>query len=292
MAAMQAPEPITIARTRHGPLERIVLTAPGPRHPAAVSVYRLGDLLVDAGGTRFAAALVDALRTAPPRRVVCTHQHEDHVGGVGALRRAFGAIPVHVPRAHLELLRTADGLPRYRAVAWGRPEPITDALPYDPGDRFEVGVTALEARSTPGHTPGHMALVARDARETFAITGDLYTSRSADGWYESAADDQIRSCRALAAIDALRMLPAHGRVRDDGAAALATLADWVERQAEAILATSARLGTRDCAAVAGALYGPEGDAATRTGGQVSRTSFVRSVLDPVRRLPAPAVRHE
>src|SRR5690349_7030646 len=97
-------ELIQIQRTRIGPFERIVLNAPDPIKPASLSVYRVGDTLIDSGGTRVAHALVDALRDDPPRRVLLTHQHEDHAGGVGALRRAFGHIPVHAERRYLSLL--------------------------------------------------------------------------------------------------------------------------------------------------------------------------------------------
>ena len=61
-------EVIDLKRTQHGPFERLMLTAPDVFKPAAQSVYRIGDTLIDTGGTRVADALVEALRHDPPRR--------------------------------------------------------------------------------------------------------------------------------------------------------------------------------------------------------------------------------
>src|SRR6185312_6363138 len=115
------------------------------------------------------------------------------------------------------------------AAVWGHPEAFDDAIPYDPGATFDAGGVTLEAIATPGHTPGHCAIVAKVGGDVLACTGDLYVTASPlVAWFESAADDAVRSCRALAAHGgALRMLPAHGRARDDGAAALTTMADNV-----------------------------------------------------------------
>src|SRR5262245_30035627 len=112
-------EAIEVRRVRFGPFERITLIVPDPNRPAATSVYRVGDTLIDAGGARVSHALVDTLRSNPPRRILLTHQHEDHVGGVGALRRAFGHVPVHAARSYLPLLAVADQLPDYRTRHWG-----------------------------------------------------------------------------------------------------------------------------------------------------------------------------
>lgn len=133
---------ISVTRSRHGPFERIALVARNGERPVMLSVYRVGDLLVDAGGTRVAPALARALAGDPPRRIVLTHQHEDHAGGVQALRRALGAIPVHAPVAHAAMLAEATPLRAYRAAAWGRPEPIPDAIPYQPGQVFEAAGVA------------------------------------------------------------------------------------------------------------------------------------------------------
>ena len=278
--------PIAVTRTRHGPFERIVLAATEGRK-SQLSVYRVGDLLVDTGGTRVSEALVEALRDDPPRRIVCTHQHEDHAGGAMALRRAFGDLPVEVPAAHVELLRAFDRVPEYRATAWGHPEPIPDARGYHGGARFPAGGATLEAVETPGHTPGHMALVATLGGESWALTGDLYvTDRPLTAWYESAADDMVRSLRLLAARPGLRALPTHGAALEDGGAAFVAVADLVEREADRVRAAAARLGTVEPAVLARELYGPEGPFAERSGGEFSTAAFVRSVLAPVRSLPA------
>ncbi len=281
---------VTVTRSRHGPFERIVLAAAIGRRSAVLSVYRLGDLLVDAGGTLVARALAGALADDPPRRIVLTHQHEDHAGGVQALRRAFGAIPVHAPAAHAGLLATAPPLPAYRAAAWGQPEAIPDAIPYRAGEVFEAAGAALEAVPSPGHTPGHMALVARESGRRTALTGDLYVGAEVRAaWYETAADDLVRSWRALAT-GPLSVLPTHGDAREDGERALGEVADRVERDAERVRRASERLGTTDPVRVAREVFGPERSLAALSGGEFSFAAFARSVLDPVRTLPAPPVR--
>lgn len=281
---------VAVSRTRHGPFERISLAAPTGGRESQLSVYRLGDLLVDGGGTRTAGALAEALRDTPPRRILLTHHHEDHAGGVAALRRAFGTIPVHAPAPYLGYLQATHELPMYRAFAWGNPEPIPDPTAFDVGAVFEADGVALEAVATPGHAPGHVAFVAHVDGLRYALTGDLYIGgRPLPGWYESSADDLIRSWRRLAA-SPLAMLPAHGRVRDDGDRALSDVADWLERTAEEVHAVAARLGTRDPVSVAVEAFGAEPPFSLLTGGEFSLAAFARSVLDPVRTLPAPPVR--
>jgi glyoxylase-like metal-dependent hydrolase (beta-lactamase superfamily II) len=283
-------DPVTVTRTQHGPFQRISLVVSRDGRDFQVSVYRLGDLLVDCGSARVAPALAAALRDEPVRRVVLTHQHEDHAGGVAELRRVLGHLPVHAPVDHVPFLRTAPELPPYRVVAWGRPEPIPDAVPYQGGATFEVDGVALEAVPTPGHTPGHMALVVRVNGVRFALTGDLYVGgKPLAAWYESAADDLVRSWRGLAARPTC-MLPTHGRVRDDGERALADVAEVVERASEKVLEAAARLGTDDPVLVAAEALGPEAPFARLSRGEFSNAAFARSVLAPVRALPASPVR--
>jgi len=282
-------ELIETQRTRVGPVERIMFIAPDPIRPAAQSVYRIGDTLIDAAGSRVAHALVAALESDPPRRVLCTHQHEDHVGGIGALRRAFGQIPVYAARSYLPLLATIDRVPDYRARYWGNPELITDAIGFDPGEVFELGGLTLQTVETPGHTPFHITFIARTRDATYALTGDLFTSPSPlIAWFESAADDTARSCRAVASAGAnLNLLPTHGRIRVNGRDTLLALADLIDQASAAVAQAAERVGNRDYQRLAHEVFGDD-DALRR---QVSESeygyaNFVRSVFDPVRSLPA------
>jgi len=280
---------IQVQRTRLGPIERIHLTAPDRDVPAAQSVYRIGDTLIDSAGTRVTAALIEALRDTPPRRVLCTHQHEDHVGGVPGLRRAFGHIPVYLARPYLPIVREPKRIPPYRVRYWGDAEPIDDAIGFDAGETFEVDGYTLETLDTPGHTPHHITFILRTHDATYACTGDLFTSaKPFVAWYESAADDAIRSCRAVAEVGPdLHMLPTHGRLRGaQSSDALLTLAAALEERAQAVLAAAEQLRTRDYAQLARAVFGG-GDAAQARASrnEFAYGNFVRSVLDPVRSLP-------
>ena len=209
---------------------------------------------------------------------------------MSGLRAVLGHLPVHAPADHAALLRQRVVIPLYRERVWGQPEPVPDALPYGEGALFEAGGVTLEAVPTPGHTPGHMCLVARAGDVTWALTGDLYVGpRPLVAWYESAADDLVRSWRKLARRP-FCMLPTHGAVREDGPQALAAVADFVEATAEKVLASAARLGTRDPVLVGADALGPESSFAHLSGGEFSNAAFARSVLDPVRALPATPVR--
>jgi hypothetical protein len=87
------------------------------------------------------------------------------------------------------------------------------------------------------------------------------------------------------------VLPAHGRIRLDGARRLDALGDYVERNADRVVVAAAALGTRDYAVVAAAVFGPDDAMAGYSEGEFSTACFVRSVLDPVRSLPATRVPH-
>ena len=290
---------VTVERSRHGPFERIVLSYPLPAtlegHPsvAALSVYRVGDILIDTGSTRTADALVRALADTPPQRVVLTHQHEDHAGGVNAVKRAFGDLPVHCPRSLVDIVRAGAPVPPHRELFWGHPEPVEDLLAYDPGHTFETWQFPLHTLATPGHSPGHVALYTTWGDHVYACTGDLFFSRRmVPAWFESAADDMARSQRAVADLGPrVVMLPTHGRVRDEGGAFLRTNADAIDHAADAVRDTAAQIGRSDLAAVTRAHFEQEDVTGALTGGEISLAAFTRSVLEPVRALPATSLAH-
>ena len=280
-----------VERSSHGPFQRLSFLRATAMGVAQMSVYRVGDTLIDTGGTPIGPDLVAALATDPPRRIVLTHQHEDHVGNVPLLKRHFGDVPVYAPRQHVGIIASTSRVPDYRAFFWGHPEPTEDLIPYEPGTEFDTGDAVLDAVLTPGHTPHHIALVATVAGVRYALTGDLYTSKPLEAWYESAADDMAASLRRLlpgAAMMPLVVLPTHGRVKDDGVSLLGDAADWLDREADRVRRAAAESGSSSHRTLAQVLYSHLGPDLTDacSGGEISRAAFVRSVREPVRALPA------
>jgi glyoxylase-like metal-dependent hydrolase (beta-lactamase superfamily II) len=93
-------------------------------------------------------------RGARVARIVLTHHHRDHVGGVAALREHFDA-PVVAHRNTAELL-----------AGWLD----VDELIQD-GDRLPCGDRSLSVLHTPGHASGHV--VVWDERSGVAAFGDM-----------------------------------------------------------------------------------------------------------------------
>ena len=290
---------VEVHRSFHGPFERILfrynlLEKTKPNGPQAeVSVYRLGNVLIDSGSSPTAQSLVEVLRDNPPHQIILTHQHEDHIGGINPLRKAFGNIPVFVPKTHVNVIEANEPLADYRAKFWGVPETPTQLSTYEAGHEFYLGGLTLRAYETPGHTPGHISLTLEWGDKLFACTGDLYFgSRFIPAFFESAADDMIRSQRLIAGLaDTIYMLPTHGKARADGREVLINSARQLEIAAEQIMARLDQFRRDDLLSLRKSVF-PGADVMGQiTQGEVSELAFVRSVVDPVKKLPASSLAH-
>lgn len=162
-------------------------------------------------------------------RIICTHGHPDHAGGVREL--ASGDVEVLMHPADFEGLHVGvrDALRRpTRGRLFASMTPTPDAAtPIVDGDVLPVA-GGLEVIHTPGHTPGSICLYARRDRQLFV--GDvLQRRRSGEVTFASSLySDDVAASRAsvqrLAALDVEMIVFSHyPPVRERGAEILADL---------------------------------------------------------------------
>ncbi|WP_321970510.1 MBL fold metallo-hydrolase [Paratractidigestivibacter sp.] len=223
-------------------------------------------LIVDAGtcddfnDTRLMRALV-RLGVDPARATVfCTHSHNDHTGLARELADT-GARLVMSKRSLVDL-RTfssygcrdflaarlaAEGSDAQLArelvcSQWERRADFTlDGVAVstvEPGDRVRCGRWSFEVVATPGHTPGHCALVLPGRR--MAFTGDalLFACSSFICFWPEVKDslgDQMATLRRFADMGLEQVFLGHGEQAGDyGERALVNLAHHERRSARAL----------------------------------------------------------
>src|SRR5512144_3249658 len=125
-----------------------------------------------------------------PERVILTHRHRDHLGGVAGLRARFPGLPV------AKMLWKDTDLP----------------------ERIEGDGVTLVPIHTPGHASDHLCFYLPEERALF--TGDLILSGSTTVIPEDDGDlgQYLDSLRRAQALGAQRIYSAHGPVIDDAAA--------------------------------------------------------------------------
>lgn len=183
-----------------------------------------GFTLVDTGMPGSAPALLRAAKELgqPLRRVVLTHAHGDHTGSLDALHAALPGVPLLISGRDARLLRGDRQLDPGEPQARLRGDLRPSAAPVQPLEDGEM-VGSLRAVATPGHTPGHLALL--DTRDGTLICGDAYhtvggVAVSGDlrplfplpalaTWHAPTA---LASARLLAEMNPTRLAPGHGRV--------------------------------------------------------------------------------
>lgn len=147
--------------------------------------------LVDTGLRNAPARILAALAqigTAPTEvtRIVVTHAHIDHAGGLADLARRTGA-PVAAHEADADHLRAGRPPPLDRSTGVGKVlrrqtgfAPTAVAEELVDGQVLDVG-GGLRVVHTPGHTPGHVSLLHEGTR--LLITGDaIWNIRTRVTW--------------------------------------------------------------------------------------------------------------
>lgn len=106
---------------------------------------------------------------ATPEKILVTHGHLDHAGGVAELAERLG-IPVEGPhREDAFLLETMAS--QARMFGFGSARGFTPDRWLEQGDEVKVGELVFEVRHCPGHTPGHVIFLLPEAK--LAFVGDV-----------------------------------------------------------------------------------------------------------------------
>lgn len=101
------------------------------------------------------------------RAVLLTHGHVDHVWNAAEVASALG-VPAYLHPADRYMLDDPGAAVGAGASGWEIEVPKDLELLED-GQRFTFGPLGLEARHTPGHTPGHCVFLT----DGLVISGDL-----------------------------------------------------------------------------------------------------------------------
>jgi len=96
-----------------------------------------------------------------PAALLCTHGHGDHIGGNAALKEAYPEAPLIIGATEAPLLTNAH---LNLSAGFGMPitSPPADSTVRE-GDVIDQAGIQLEVLDVPGHSPGHVVFVHRDA---------------------------------------------------------------------------------------------------------------------------------
>jgi len=189
-----------------------------------------GMTLIDTTFGRGAAKAILAQATRPIVRIVLTHAHQDHVGGLDALAAELPDAEVLMSARDAKLM-AGDNSPEPgepngdKIRGYGADTKPTRTIA--PGER----IGSLEVVAAPGHTPGHVALL--DTRDRTLYCGDAFSTLGgvattakvnprfplpAMATWDKATS--LRTARALAELQPSRLAVGHGPVLEAPVAAM------------------------------------------------------------------------
>ncbi len=156
-------------------------------------------------------------------RILLTHAHPDHLGGVARLRRAGSSAPVAIGVDDLEVGRGSVAPPQPEPItarllsrvtkpgAWGRTTAIPDATALEDGRHLDIA-GGVEVIATPGHTAGHVAfhLPARDVVIGGDVVFNVFRLRPSPAFLCWRTAPNLASVARLAELGAGTLALAHG----------------------------------------------------------------------------------
>ncbi|GIV79450.1 MBL fold metallo-hydrolase [Litorilinea aerophila] len=179
------------------------------------TAYWVDGLLIDAGPPCTARQLLRVLNPLHIDSIVVTHAHEDHMGGLPALRARYPHVPIYASRRTVPLLREPSRLAiqLYRRLLWGRPKPVPDVISLDEVDEvLRTPSYCFRVVETPGHSRDHISLY--EPTQRWIFSGDAFVGGPERHWpADSDLFAVLSSLRTLASLRPERLFPASGNVR-------------------------------------------------------------------------------
>jgi glyoxylase-like metal-dependent hydrolase (beta-lactamase superfamily II) len=195
---------------------RVLGLNPGMMTGPGTNTYLVGrrqPILIDtgAGHEGYPALLAEYAKShgiERPSRVLLTHRHVDHLGGVAQVRTLYPGVPV------AKMIHKDAGLP----------DPIDDLRD---GQVVEGDGVTLIPIHTPGHASDHLCYYLVEEKALFS--GDVILSGSTSVIPSGDGDlgDYMASLRRLQALDIRRIYSAHGPVIEDGPG---RIAEYIEHR--------------------------------------------------------------
>ena len=229
------------------------------------SMFFTRGVLVDCGFHRARDDVARVLARYRPRGVFLTHHHEDHAGNAELVARS--GVPIGAAPDTLARSRAAAPIRLYRRVTWGAaPALRATVVPFETPE--------LSLIAAPGHSPDHHVVLDRTDGTLFG--GDLFLGVKVRIAHPGENPRLLaRTLRAIAALGPTRLFDAHRGFVPNPVPQLIAKADWTDETIAAIEQRIA-LGQPD-AVIVRELFGGESVPGYFSGGDYSRTNYVRAV---------------
>lgn len=193
----------------------------------------------------------------PITRIVLTHAHGDHIGALDILKQQLPTVKVYISARDARLLRgdrSLDATEPQQPIKGGVPKPgavrTTPDVELQPGDK----VGSLTVISTPGHTPGHIALwqessrtlIAGDAMQTrggIAVSGKMQLRFPFPAMATWSKEEAIVSAKRMLALQPEVLAVGHGGMLHNPAQAITAAIVSAERALPPAISAQGRIGS-------------------------------------------------